>query len=101
MIVRKNYVLLTIHNFTQLRIFTTLQNAQSALSCAEPSSLITAHGVGVLNEQRCNYEKYMINPVIIVTVQIYFIILNVLSMSSHSSLKIRIPKSSRSLSLSI
>jgi hypothetical protein len=36
-------------NFTPLRI----ENAQSA----SPSSLITAHGVGVLNEQRCNIHR--------------------------------------------
>jgi glycosyltransferase involved in cell wall biosynthesis len=39
--------------FTQLRI----ENVQSALSCAEPSSVITAPFGGVLNEQRCNLVK--------------------------------------------
>ena len=47
-----NHMYYTITHFTPLRI----ENAQSALSCAESSSLITAIASlegGVLNERRC------------------------------------------------
>jgi hypothetical protein len=50
-----NHMYYTITHFTPLRI----ENAQSALSCAESSSLITAPEGGVLNERRC--KNYNIN----------------------------------------